>query len=101
MTADHVRVLLDNYADAAALWHAATLLQAIRCGRLTALQKTGGGVRGIVVEGTLRSMVARTMAKHFSYQVEVATSPHQYALKTKAGCETVAPQRRRSTLSRI
>ena len=30
------------------------------------------------------------MAQQFSAQVEVATSQHQYALKTKAGCETVA-----------
>ena len=30
------------------------------------------------------------MAQQFSAQVEVATSPHQYALKTKAGCESVA-----------
>ena len=99
MTADHVRVLLDNDADGAAFGHVATLLarsrvpgilQAIRCGRVIALQKPDGGVRGIVVVVTLRRMVARTMAQQISAQVEVATSPHQYALKTKAGCETVA-----------
>ena len=99
MTADHVRVLLDNDTDGAALGHVATLLarsrvfagilQAIRCGRVTALQKPDGGVRGNVVD-TLRRMVARTMAQQFSAQVEVASSPHQYALKTKVGCETMA-----------
>ena len=100
MTADHVRVLLDNDADGAVFGHVATLLarsrvpaeilQAIRSGKVIALQKPDGGVRGIVVGDTLRRMVARTMAQQLSAQVEVATSPHQYALKNKAGCETVA-----------
>ena len=80
MTADHVRVLLDNDADGAASGHAATslarsrvfagILQAIRRGRVTALQKPDGGVRGTVVD-TLRRMVARTTAQQFSAQVEV------------------------------
>ena len=92
-------MLLDNVADGAVFGHVATLLarsrvpaeilQAITSGRVTALQKPDGGVRGIVVGDTLRRM-ARTMAQQLSAQVEVATSPHQYALKTKAGCETVA-----------
>ena len=30
------------------------------------------------------------LAQQFSAQVELATSPHQYALKIKVGCETVA-----------
>ena len=61
MTADHVRPLLEAHGDAAALSHAASLLArnempeevmvAIRCGRITALQKPDGGVRGIVVGG--------------------------------------------------
>ena len=100
MTADHVQVLLDNDADGVVFGHVATLLarsrvpveilQAIRSGRVTALQKPDGGVRGIAVGNTLRRMVARTMAQQLSAQVEVATSPNQYTLKTKAGCETVA-----------
>ena len=53
MTADHVRALLDSCVDVAVLEHAATLarsrvlarsLRAIRCGRVTALQKPDGGV---------------------------------------------------------
>ena len=59
-------------------------------GRLTALSKPDGGVRGIVVGDILRRMVARTMARQFSKKVEVATAPFQYALSTKAGCECVA-----------
>ena len=35
-------------------------------------------------------VLARIMAQQLSAQVEVAISPHQHALKTKAGCETVA-----------
>ena len=34
--------------------------------------------------------MARTIAQQYVAKVEVATTPHQYALRTKAGCETVA-----------
>ena len=34
--------------------------------------------------------MARTIAQQYVAKVEVATPPHQYALRTKAGCETVA-----------
>ena len=100
MTADHFRPLLECSAVASALSHAASLLaqnrvpsevvDAIRCERMTALRKPDGGIRGIVVGDVLRRAVARTIAQQFTKQVEAATSPHQYALKTKAGCETVA-----------
>ena len=66
------------------------VMVAIRCGRITALQKPDKGVRGIVVGDIFRRFVARTIAQQLRAKVEVATSPHQYALKTKAGCETVA-----------
>ena len=68
MTADHVRPLLEAHGDAAALSHAASLLArnemleevmvAIRCGRIIALQKPDGGVRGIVVGDIFRRFVA-------------------------------------------
>ena len=100
MTADHLRPLVEHVAVAAALSQAASLLaqnkvpeevmDAIRCGRLTALRKLDGGVRGIVVGDVFRRAVARTIAKQYVDKVEEGTSPHQYALKTKAGCETVA-----------
>ena len=35
-------------------------------------------------------MVARTLAKQISKQVEEATAPFQCAFSTKAGCECVA-----------
>ena len=38
----------------------------------------------------MRRLVARTMAKQVSSEVEKATAPFQYALSTKAGCECVA-----------
>ena len=66
------------------------VMDAILCGRLTALRKPDGGVRGIVVGDVVRRVVARTIAKQCVDKVEEATSPHQCALKTKAGCETVA-----------
>ena len=66
------------------------ILEAIRLGRLTALQKPDGGVRGVVVGDIFRKLVARTVAKQISNRVEVASAPFQYALKTKAGCECVA-----------
>ena len=37
-----------------------------------------------------RRLVARTMAKQIFKRVEAASAPFQYALKTKAGCESVA-----------
>ena len=66
------------------------IMSAIRCGRMIALQKPDGGVRGIVVGDVFRRAVARTIAQQYVAKVEVATTPHQYALRTKAGCETVA-----------
>ena len=57
---------------------------------MTALAKPDGGVRGIVAGDVIRRLVARTMAQQLGDAVEAATSPYQYALRTKAGCECVA-----------
>ena len=65
-------------------------LDSSMCGRIIALQKLDGAIRGSVVGDIFRRFVARTTAQQFRAKVEVATSPHQCALKTKAGCETVA-----------
>ena len=62
----------------------------VRLGRLTALRKPDGGVRGIIVGDVLRRLVARTIAQQIADQVEAATAPFQYALKTRAGSECVA-----------
>ena len=67
----------------------AEVVQAIRLGRKTALQKPAGGVRGIVVGDVFRRLIARTMAQQFSKLAEGATHPFQYALSTRAGTECV------------
>ena len=59
-------------------------------GRMTALRKGDGGVRGIVVGDVIRRLVARTISQQLSKTVEAATAPFQYALSTRAGCECVA-----------
>ena len=81
MTSEHLFPILDNGQDSEALARVATLM---------ARGEPDGGVRGIVVGDILRRLVARTMAKQVSSEVEKATAPFQYALSTKAGCECVA-----------
>ena len=100
MTAEHLQPILENGRDAAALVSFATALaqgevpqealDGIRMGRITALSKPDGGVRGIVVGDILRRLVARTISKQFMKEAEEATAPYQYALSTRAGCECVA-----------
>ncbi len=62
----------------------------IRLGRLTALQKPNGSVRGIVSGDVVRRLLVRTIAQQFTLAVERATSPLQYALSTKSGGECIA-----------
>ena len=100
MTADHLFLVLENERDSLLLVEVVSSLETgnvptkiidgIRLGRMTALQKPDGGVRGIVVGDIVRRLVARTMAKQVAKQVEKATTPFQYALSTKAGCECIA-----------
>ena len=94
MTADHLHPMLDNDHDSELLAGAASILaqgiipgevkDGMRLGRLTALRKPDGGVRGIVVGDIMRRLVARTMAKQVAKKAEEATAPFQYALTTKA-----------------
>ena len=58
-------------------------------GRVTALTKPDGGVRGIVVGKLFKRFIARTIAQEIGKTVQSATAPYQYALKTKAGTECV------------
>ena len=64
----------------------AEILQVVRIGRMTALQKPQGGVRGIVVG----HFSPRNLAQQLGPAVELHTSPFQFALSTKSGCECVA-----------
>ena len=61
-----------------------------RLGRLTALSKPDGGVRGIIAGDVVRRLVAKTTSQQLSPAVERATRPHQHAMTTKAGCECIA-----------
>ena len=100
MTAEHLRILLDCERASHALYEVAVglaradvpreMLGALRLGRLTALRRPNGGVRGIVAGDILRRLVARTMAQQYAVRVEKATSPFQYALSTRAGTECVS-----------
>ena len=72
MTSDHLFPMLENDGDSQRLAEVASalamarvpqeIIEVIRLGRLTALNKPDG-VRGIVVGDILRRMVARNLAK--------------------------------------
>ena len=65
-------------------------MDVLKLGRITALQKARGGVRGIVAGDIVRRLVSRTMAQQLGPEVERATAPFQKAMRTRAGCECVA-----------
>ena len=100
MTTEHLRLLLDQSRDSHNLFVMAERMaraeapppvnDAIRLGRLTALQKPRGGVRGIVAGDILRRLVSRTMSQQLSKAVEAATALFQYAMTTRAGTECIA-----------
>ena len=100
MTADHVRPLLESTRDTHLLFSVADLLakgrvpiqvgHILRVGRMTALRKDGGGVRGIVAGEVIRRFTAKTNAQQLESAVNVGTAPFQYALSTRAGCECIA-----------
>ena len=95
MTTEHLRPLLDDMRSLHLFFRVSERLaraqipegvaDLLRLGRITALSKPDGGVRGIVAGDVVRRLVARTIAKQLSTAVERATSPHQYALATRAG----------------
>ena len=99
-TNEHLRVLLESESDSRLLCDAASLLASarvpplimdgLRVGRLVALQKGNGRVRGLVMSDVFRRLVGRTLAQQFSAQFQEACHPFQYALSTKAGAEGLA-----------
>ena len=100
MTVEHLRILLDNTRDSRMFFRICEklaqgkvpdpIIAAIRVGRMTALRKPDGGVRGIVAGDVIRRLVARTIVQQLEKTVEVATAPYQYALSTRSGCECIA-----------
>ena len=73
MTHDHLRPLLESPKDLHLLYTVCDLfakgqmpgevVQAIKLGRMTVLQKEGGGVRGIVAGEVIRRVAAKTIAQ--------------------------------------
>ena len=100
MTSEHLFPMLENGGDLQALIEFAGIMargdippqamEVLRLGRMSALQKPVGGVRGIVVGDTFRRIVARTMAQQVAEAAEAATAPFQHALRTRAGTECVS-----------
>ena len=98
LTTEHLHPILENDSSLTALFRVGVLfsrghvppgaLEVLR--RITALAKPDGGIRGIVVGDVLRRVVAKTIAQQIGDQVEKATAPFQFALKTRAGSECVA-----------
>ena len=99
MTSEHLFPMLENDGDLQALTEFASMMargdvppqakEVLRLGRMSALQKPDGGVRGVVVGDTFRRVIERTMAQQVAEAAEEATGPFQHALKTRAGTERV------------
>ena len=100
MTTEHLRPLLNDAHTTNLFFRVGeklsrgdvpqSVVQMVRQGRMTALAKPDGGVRGIVAGDVIRRLVAKTMAQQLGDAVEAFTAPYQYVLRTKAGCECVA-----------
>ena len=100
MTSDHLRPILSDLPGMKLFFQLGenfsrghvprVAVDLVRAGRMTALKKPDGGVRGIVVRDVVRRLVARTMSQQLGPATMAATAPHQFALSTRAGCECVA-----------
>ena len=94
MTNEHIRILLDNHSDDHLMFLVReqlaqarvppSIVRLVRQGRMTALRKDVGGVRGIVGD-VVRRLISRTMVRQLGEAVKVAIAPFQYALSTRAG----------------
>ena len=97
---EHLRVVLDDeevwdllvqFLEAFARAEVpADVAAALRLGRLTALKKDNGRVRGIVAGSVHRRLACKALAKQFSEEFLAATAPYQFALQTRAGTEALA-----------
>ena len=74
MTVEHLRPLLESGVCGEVATQFAQgqvpeeVLPAVRLGKMTALQKPDGGVRGVVGGDVFRRLVGRTLAKQFAEQ---------------------------------
>ena len=99
LTADTLRLVLDDETTTALFvevcQHLAqarvplNIAQAIGLGRMVALTKPNGGIRGLVVGDVLRRVIARCIAQVFATQFHAACAPHQFALSSRAGTGAV------------
>ena len=97
---EHLRVLLEDEE----LWNVLVrFLQAfarakvpeevaagVRLGRMTALRKDNGKVRGIVAGSVLRRLASKAVVMQYGQALMAATAPYQFALQTRAGTEALA-----------
>ena len=99
MRYEHLRVVLEDesawelFVGMANEFAQATvpsaIMQALRLGRMTALQKGDGRVRGIVAGSVLRRVVCRAVARQYGGVFRKATAPYQFAVQTPAGAEAL------------
>ena len=99
LTTDTLRILLDDDTATTNLIRVARhfaqasipaeIARAIGLGRMVALTKPNGRVRGIVVGDVLRRLVSRCLAQKYAQPIHTACQPHQFALATRSGTEAV------------
>ena len=85
MRYEHLRVLIEDDAvwgafvemgrDFARAAVPSSVMQALRLGRMTALKKENGRVRGIVAGSIMRRVVCRAVARQYGERFLTATAP--------------------------
>ena len=98
MRAEHLKLLLQDVTALELLAHACTRLAnaqvpadvvaGLAMSRLTALQKPGGGVRGIATGDCFRHLVSSAFANGWAGWADTfdeATRPYQFALQAGTG----------------
>ena len=100
MRYEHLRVLMEDDGawglftlmaqDFARAAVPESVMQALRMGRMTALKREDGKVRGIVAGSVIRRLVCKSVAAKFSQEFLDRTAPFQFALQTKAGTDALA-----------
>jgi hypothetical protein len=98
-TNEHIRLLLADGEDLRLLHAAANrlanadippaILQALKLGRVVALKKPNGKIRGLVVGDTFRRIVGRALARQYASQLQTACLPYQFGLSNRAGTEAL------------